>query len=76
MPHPRVLSAILLPGILTTLLLSLTSCAVEKADTENPATVAATIQLPETEAGMALAEALDVARQTNRNVFAHTGADW
>jgi hypothetical protein len=49
---------------------------VEKAETEEPPLDAATIQLPQTEAGTALAAALDEARRTNRTVFAHTGADW
>ena len=76
MPHSRVPSAILLPGLLIPLLLSLPGCAVEEADTEDPPVGAATIHLPETEAGTALAAALDKARQSNRNVFVHTGADW
>jgi len=66
----------LLPGLLLTLLLLVPACAVEEAATEDPPEGAATIQIPDTEAGAVLAAALEDARQTNRNVFAHTGADW
>ena len=65
---------ILLPGLLLTLLLLVPACAVEEATTQDPPAVA--IHIPDTEAGAVLAAALEDARQTHRNVFAHTGADW
>ena len=76
MPYPRAGSAVLLPALLSSLLLSFSACAVDRVDTEDPPASAATIQFPETEAGIALAAALSEASRTNRNVFAHTGADW
>ena len=87
--HKRNWSEPLLPGLLLTLLLALPACSGEKAATqepsagateatatENPAARAIPIKLPDTEAGAVVAAALEEARQTNRNVFAHTGADW
>jgi hypothetical protein len=52
------------------------SCAGEKEATEDPAVAEAITQLQVTEAGAALAAALVEARQTDRLVFLHTGADW
>ena len=66
----------LLPGLLLTLLLFLPTCSQEEAATQDPQASVVTIQWPATEAGAVVAAALEEARQTNRNVFAHTGADW
>jgi hypothetical protein len=79
----------LLPGLLITLLLALPACSGEKAatqepsdgateaaTTQNPPAKAAPIKLPDSEAGSVVAAALEEAMRTNRNVFAHTGADW
>ncbi len=66
----------LLPGLPLTLLFFLSACTVEEAATQDPPATTVAIQLPDTEAGAVLAAALTEARQTNRNVFAHTGADW
>ena len=71
----------LLPSLLLAILL-LPACAVEEASVEGevatdpPQTSAVTVQIPDTEAGAALAAALTEAGRTDRNVFAHTGADW
>ena len=67
----------LIPTALLALFLA-SGCAVERDATEKPAAEAVTmaIQIPDTEAGAVLASALAEARQTNRNVLAHTGADW
>jgi hypothetical protein len=79
----------LLPGLLLTLLVALPACSGEKEAAQdssagatesaailNPPAEAVPIKLPDTEAGAVVAAALEEARQTNRNVFAHTGADW
>jgi len=65
-----------LAGLLFTLLLLVPACAREEAGTEDPPASPETIQLPETEAGAALAAALAQAGESGRNVFLHTGADW
>lgn len=68
--------------LLLTLFPFVASCAGEKEATvdpavePNPAVEEAMVQLQVTEAGSALAAALLEARQTDRLVFLHTGADW
>lgn len=62
--------------LLAALLPIVASCAGEDADTVDPAVAEAIAQLEVTEAGSALAAALVEARQTDRLVFLHTGADW
>ena len=52
------------------------SWAGEEEPTVDPAVEEAITQLKVTEAGSALAAALIEARQTDRLVFLHTGADW
>ena len=52
------------------------SCAGEKEPAVDTAVQEAITQLQVTEAGSALAAALVEARQTDRLVFLHTGADW
>ena len=62
--------------LLVALLPFVASCAGEDADAVDPAVAEAIAQLQVTEAGSALAAALVEARQTDRLVFLHTGADW
>ena len=62
--------------LLVTLVPILASCAGEEEATVDPAVQEAITQLQVTEAGSALAAALIEARQTDRLVFLHTGADW
>ncbi len=64
------------PGLLAVLLPLAASCAGEKEATVDPAVAEAITQLQVSEAGSALAAALVEARQTDRLVFLHTGADW
>lgn len=62
--------------LLVALVPFLASCAGENEPTVDPAVEEALTQLQVTEAGSALAAALVEARQTDRLVFLHTGADW
>jgi hypothetical protein len=70
MSRPRIVPPPLLPVFFLPLLLLFPACASDQPGKE------LVIEIPETEAGAALASALDQARSTDRRVFVHTGADW
>lgn len=63
-------------GLILALPLLGPACAGENAATEEPPPLEMALDLPENEAGAALAAALTEAGATERHVFVHTGADW
>lgn len=68
--RPRVPAAAKLAALVSALILLFPACSADQPGEE------LVIEIPETEAGAALAAALDQARSTDRRVFVHTGADW
>lgn len=76
MPRLRKSTKTLQVGLIFALPLLGPACAGENAATEEVPPVEMAIDLPENEAGVALAAALAEAGATERHVFVHTGADW
>ena len=76
MSRPRSKLQARRPCLIALLLPLAAACAGEKEPAVDPAVQEAITQLQVTEAGSALAAALVEARQTDRLVFLHTGADW
>ena len=76
MTYTRGISSLISPCFLLMLVVFLSACGGDDGNTEDSTDGTVAIQLPETEAGTVLASALSEARETNRLVFAHTGADW
>ena len=81
MRRSRGIIETLVPTLILSFLFVLSGCAVEEANTEappadDPPAAQAAPNLPETEAGLALAAILTEAGETDRLVLLHTGADW